>query len=403
MPIYFYKARSQEGELKKGLIEAINEEVAANILRDHGFILTSIVRKEESFTWERLSEYFYKIKTKEKVVFTRQLATMINAGLPLVQALVTLGEQTQNKKFKEIILQISSDVEGGASLSESLSRFPDVFSKVYVSLIKSGEVSGTLDKVLGNLATQMEKDYSLISKVKSALYYPAFILIAMVVVVFLMMIYVIPQLKSLFVEVGAQLPFITRVLITISNIFVNFWYLMLSLFAGAIVGFRIYINTEKGRKMWDSFKIQVPLLKELIKQIYMVRFSRTLGLLIQSGLSILEALDITSEVVGNVIYKEILQKVKGKVEVGENISDNLKEYEEFPQMVPQMVAVGEDTGQIDDICLRLSNFYEDEVDATVKGLTSLLEPVLMVVMGIGIGLLVAAIIMPIYQLAQVIV
>lgn len=402
MPIYFYKARTQEGEFKKGMIEAVNEDVAATILKDHGLIPTAIVRKEESFSLDRFLEQLNKIKTKEKVIFTRQLATMITAGLPLVQALNTLGEQIPNKKFKEIILQVASDVEGGTSLSEALSRFPDVFPKVYTSLIKSGEVSGNLDKVLSNLATQMEKDYSLTGKVKSAFYYPAFILLAMVVVVFLMMIYVIPQIKGLFAEAGASLPFITQALIAISNFFVNFWYLVLALILGAIVGVRIYINTENGREIWDRLKIKLPLFKELIKQIYMVRFSRTVGLLIQSGLSILEALDITSEVVGNVIYKKIILEVKSKVEVGESISENLKNREEFPTMVSQMIAVGEDTGQIDEICLRLSKFYEDEVDATVRGLTSLIEPVLMVIMGVGVGLLVAAIILPMYQLAQVI-
>lgn len=402
MPVYVYKARNQQGELKKGLIEAINEEVAANILREHGLIPTLIKSKEDTFSLEKLRDSLTKIKTKEKLFFTRQLATMINAGLPIVQALNTLGEQISNKKFKEIILQIAGDVEGGLAFSEALSRFPDVFPKVYVALVKSGEVSGNLDKVLMNLATQMEKDYSVISKVRSAFYYPAFILVAMTAVIFLMMIYVIPQLTGIFQESGAQLPITTRLIISLSNFLVNFWYLVFILIIGAIFGFRSYINSEAGRRVWDNFKIKAPLIKNLLRQIYMERFTRTLGLLMQSGLSVLDALDITSEVVGNVIFKEIILKVKSKVEIGENISENLKQYPEFPTLVPQMIAVGEETGQIDDICLRLSKFFEEEVDNAVKGLTSLIEPVLMVFMGIAVGILVSAIIMPIYQLAQVI-
>jgi len=402
MPVYVYKARSQQGELKKGLIEAINEEVAANILREHGLIPTSIKSKDDTFSLERFTGSLTKIKTKEKLFFTRQLATMINAGLPIVQALNTLGEQISNKKFKEIILQIAGDVEGGLALSEALSRFPDVFPKVYIALVRSGEVSGTLDKVLMNLATQMEKDYSVVSKVRSAFYYPAFILVAMTAVIFLMMVYVIPQLTGIFQESGAQLPITTRLMISLSNFLVNFWYLVFILIIGAIVGFRSYINSEAGRRSWDNFKIKAPLIKNLLKQIYMERFTRTLGLLMGSGLSVLDALDITSDVVGNVIFKEIILKVKSKVEVGENISENLKEYPEFPTLVSQMIAVGEETGQIDDICLRLSRFFEEEVDNAIKGLTSLIEPILMVFMGVAVGILVSAIIMPIYQLAQVI-
>jgi type IV pilus assembly protein PilC len=402
MPVYVYKARSQQGELKKGLIEAINEEVAANILREHGLIPTSIKSKDDTFSLERFTGSLTKIKTKEKLFFTRQLATMINAGLPIVQALNTLGEQISNKKFKEIILQVAGDVEGGLALSEALSRFPDVFPKVYIALVRSGEVSGTLDKVLMNLATQMEKDYSVVSRVRSAFYYPAFILVAMTAVIFLMMIYVIPQLTGIFQEAGAQLPITTRLMIGLSNFLVNFWYLVFILIIGAIVGFRSYINSEVGRRSWDNFKIKAPLIKNLLRQIYMERFTRTLGLLMESGLSVLDALDITSDVVGNVIFKEIILKVKSKVEVGENISENLKEYPEFPTLVSQMIAVGEETGQIDDICLRLSRFFEEEVDNAIKGLTSLIEPILMVFMGVAVGILVSAIIMPIYQLAQVI-
>lgn len=402
MPVYSYKARTQQGELKKGLIEAINEEVAANILRDHGLVPTSIKPKEEEFSLDRILESLSKIKTKEKVFFTRQLATMVNAGLPLVQALNTLAEEIPNKKFKEVIYQIAGDVEGGMALSEALGRFPDIFPKVYIALVRSGEVSGSLDKVLNNLALQMEKDYSLISKIKSAFYYPAFILIAMVAVIFLMMVYVIPQLTEIFQESNVQLPLTTRLIVGLSNFMVNFWYLVLVLFIGMIFGFRVYINTEAGRRTWDAFKIKFPLIKKLVREVYMERFTRTFGLLMQSGLSVLDALDIASDVIGNTIYKEIILKIKKKVEVGEKISENLKEYPEFPILVAQMMAVGEDTGQIDEVCLRLSRFFEEEVDNTVKGLTSLIEPVLMVILGVGVGILVGSIIMPIYQLAQAI-
>ncbi len=402
MPTYEYKARDEKGRERTGIVDAISEEVAADLLKDYKLTVVSLNPRKEKLQLDKLLSIFGKVSAKEKVVFSRQLATMINAGLPIVQGLRILQEQVEKKQFKEVIFELANQVEGGSTFSSALAKYPKVFSNVYINLIKSGEVSGKLDEVLLRLAEQVEKDYDLQSKVKGAMYYPAFIIIALLLVGTVMIVFVIPQLESLFKEAGTELPFLTRMLLGLSKFIKNFWWLVIAVIITMIFGIKALIGTKEGRKFWDETKIRLPVFGPLSKKIYMARFTRTLATLIAGGLPILDALNITSDVIGNVVYKEGIDEAASQVESGVPMAAPLRRNKNFPIMVSQMISVGEQTGKVDEILNKLGDFFDNEVENMVKALSSLIEPILIIIMGIGVAILVLAIIMPIYNLAQVI-
>ncbi len=402
MPTYEYKARDEKGRERTGIVDAVSEEVAADLLKDYKLTVISLKLKKEGIKLEKIFSIFGGVSAKEKVVFSRQLATMINSGLPIVQALRILQEQVEKRQFKEVIFDLANQVEGGSTFSAALAKYPKVFSKVYINLIKSGEVSGKLDEVLLRLAEQLEKDYDLKSKIKGAMYYPAFIIIALVLVAIVMIIFVIPQLESLFREAGTELPFLTRILLAVSSFIKNYWWLVLVVIIGSIFGLKAVIDTKEGRKFWDETKIRLPVFGSLSKKMYMARFTRTLATLIAGGLPILDALNITSEVIGNVVYQEGIEEAASQVESGVPMAAPLRRNKNFPIMVSQMISVGEQTGKVDEILNKLADFFDSEVANMVKALSSLIEPILIIIMGIGVAILVLAIIMPIYNLAQVI-
>jgi len=396
-----YKAYDEKGNSKNGIVEATDQEAAVSLLRNMGLTVTSLNIQTKSALKINIS-IGKKVKTKEIVVFSRQLATMIEAGLPLVRALRILQEQSENKEFQKILDKIASDVEAGTSLSAALAKYPKTFNKVYTTLIHSGEASGRLDEVLLSLADQQEKDFSMMSKIRSAMAYPAFILIMLVGVAVLMLVMVVPQLKSIFEEAKVALPLPTRILLAIANFITHYWWLLIIIIVGLVLGFRFWISTPSGRRTWDAAKLRIPIFGNLAKKIYMTRFNRTLGTLVKGGLPILEALDITADAVGNTVYKEAILATAKKVEAGVGIGITLKKYKIFPGMVSQMVDVGEKTGNIDEILNRLALFYESETDAMIKSLSSLLEPILLIIMGVGVAFIAIAVIMPIYGLVQVI-
>jgi len=402
MPIYQYKARTPSGELKKGTIEAANEEAAASLLAEYGLVITYLGPEKEAFDWEKLLRAFQRVSVKEKVVFTRQLATMINAGLPIIQALKSLINQTRNKTFQEIIERILREVEGGTRLSEAMAKFPEVFPKLYTSMVAAGEASGQLDKSLAQLADQLEKNYALMSKIRSALYYPAFILLSVGVGGAVLVTQVVPQIATIFAEANATLPLPTRLLMAVSDFLSSYWWLVLLVLLGGIFALWTYIKTPLGRQAWDEFKLALPKLKEVFQKIYMARFTRTLGTLLRGGLPILEAMEITSDAVGNVVIKQSILASRHEVENGVPLAKTLEKDENFLEMVPQMVAVGEQTGSVDEMLLRLADFYDAEVDNFVKAFSSLIEPALIILMGLLVATLVASILLPIYNLAQVI-
>ena len=404
MPDFLYKARTATGELKSGSINAATRENAADLLAEHNLILVKLTeqRKDSLDVTKLIGPLANHVSMKDRVIFTRQLATMIRSGLPIVQALHILSEQTSNKHFAGIIKEISASVEGGGSLSAALQRYPKQFDAVYVNMTRSGEASGHMDEILDRLATQQEKTYRLASKVRGAMMYPAFVVVAMIAATILMMVVVVPPLKRIFADAGAQLPLPTRILMGASDLLFKYWWLMLILAVAGVFGLRRFLRSESGKKGFDHFKLRVPLFGQLFTKIYVARLTRTLASLVGGGVPILQSLEIVADSVGNSVYRKALRDAAQQVEAGQALSEPLRGNPVFPAMVPQMVSVGEQTGNMDKVLNKLADFYEEEVDNLVKNLTTLMEPILMVMMGIGVGGLLVAIMMPIYNLGNVI-
>ena len=331
---------------------------------------------------------------------TRQLATMLGAGLALDQSFKVLASQGDNKYLQSVSAQVIKDLEQGQSLSNALGRFKDVFDPVFVSVVRSGESSGQLDKVLDQLANQLEMSQDFNGKVRAALFYPAFILLAMVGIIVVMMIYVIPQLKTVFKETGASLPWTTSFIVAMSDFTVKFYWLeaIVVLILG-ILGY-LFFRTENGGSFWDKLKIKLPILKELYVQIYMARFCRTMSMLAKAGVPIIETLAITSDVIQNRVYAASLKNISAQVERGIPMSVPMQRDKNFPVLVSEMLMVGEQTGKMDTVLGKLGDFYENETDALIKGMAGLIEPVIIVVIGVGVGFLVYSIISPIYSIAQ---
>jgi type IV pilus assembly protein PilC len=326
---------------------------------------------------------------------------MISARVPIIQSLRILEEQIDNKYLLQILKELITSVENGESLSFAMNRHEKVFSNVYTSLVKSGEVAGSLDKSLVYLADQQEKDYELKRKVKGAMTYPIFVLGTLVVVMVLMFKFILPKLTSVLEEQGGNLPYISQVLISFTHFFDKFWWVVLIALAGLVLCVKYFVSTVIGRYYWDKLKLKTPIIKDIFQKIYLTRFSRNLSTLVKGGIPIIKSIQIVSEIIGNVIYRDILLDTVNKISAGKSISDGLSGHlNEFPNIVTQMVRIGEQTAQLDDILLKLAQFYEKEVDAKVSTLTTLMEPLIMIVLGIGVGVLVAGILMPIYNLAS---
>lgn len=394
-----YKAKNAQGGIQSGTVVASDQPKAEQLLLENDLVIISLDRQEES-SLDRLNPFGKSVKNKDLVLFSRQLATLISARVPIIQALRILQDQITGKYLLSIIDELIAAVQNGESLSSALAKHVDVFGNVYISLVMSGEVSGSLDKSLVYLADQLEKDYELKSKVKSAMAYPAFVLVALVAITLLMFKFVLPNLTSVLLEQGGSLPPVTVAIIAFSNFFNQFWWLLLMLFAGLILATRFYINTVGGRYNWDRLKLKLPIIGDIFTKIYLSRFARNLSTLVMGGIPIIKALQIVSEIVNNVIYRDIIIETTGKIQGGKSISEGLSGHPEFPAIVTQMVKVGEQTAQLDEIMAKLASFYEKEVDAKVGTLTTLLEPLIMIVLGVGVGVLVAGILLPIYNLAS---
>ncbi len=394
-----YKARDREGFIQSGLVVAIDEAKAERLLAENGLVIVGLTRQEGDF-FANLNPFGKSVSNKELVLFSRQLSTLISARVPIIQSLRILQEQITTKYLLGIISDLIASVENGDSLSNAMSRHPDVFGNVYVSLVKSGEAAGSLDKSLVYLADQLEKDYELRAKVKSALTYPAFVLSALFVVGVLMFKFVLPNLTSVLEQQGGNLPTISVGLIAFTKFFSKFWWVVILGAAGLVLAARFYVKTEAGKYNWDRLKISLPIVGDIFKKIYLARFARNLSTLVIGGIPIIKALEIVADVVNNLIYREIILDTVAKISGGKSISEGLSGHPEFPTIVTQMVKVGEQTAQLDDILAKVANFYEKEVDNKVTTLTTLLEPIIMIILGLGVGVLVAGILMPIYNLAS---
>ncbi len=395
---YSYTARNPKtGQKVSALVQADSEQAASKLIKAQG--LTPLEIKAER---GGRGFGFHRIKSKDKVLFSRQLATLINAGLPLVQALRSVGAQTTSKQFKIIINQVVSDVEAGTSFSESLAKHPEVFNRVYISLVAAGEASGTLDAGLERLAIQQEKDADIIAKVRGAMIYPTIVLIVMLCVGTFMIVKVLPQVQSIYAGLpgGVELPILTRVLLAVSTFLTKFWWVVIILLVAGGFATTRWARTLGGRSIIDRAKMRAWPIGKLYMKMYMARFARTGTTLVASGVPLLQVLDITGEAVDNVHIQNSLHKAMEKVKGGKSLSESIKDDPNFLELVPNMLSIGEQSGAMETMMAKVADYYEKEVDNEIKNISTIIEPVMMVVMGIMAITIVAAILLPIYGLVN---
>ena len=402
MPVYLWKARTRQGTIKKGEVEASNDAAVMAQLRAQMLLPVSVKPKPKDIT-EYLTFLKSGIKTKELVIFTRQFATMIDAGLPLVQCLEILGDQQENRTFKEIIRDVKVNVEQGSTFADALRKHPKPFDSLYVNLVQAGEIGGILDTIMNRLAVYLEKADALARKVKGAMVYPITVLVVAVAVVVLMLVKIIPVFEKMFADFGGQLPGPTQAVINLSH-WMQEWLAPFGVIVGAvIVGyFQARKRVPKFRRTTDMIALKLPIFGTLLRKVAVARFSRTLGTMVASGVPILEGLDIVAKTAGNMVIEEALYDVKAAISEGKTIAEPLSESEVFPGMVVQMIAVGEETGAMESMLSKIADFYDDEVDAAVDALTSMLEPAMMVVLGGTVGGLLVAMYLPIFKIAETI-
>jgi type IV pilus assembly protein PilC len=399
MKKFTYEARDQaSGKISKSTVQADSETAAARLLIDQGFTPLNI--KEKSEYDNIISRLAGRITTKDKVIFTRQLATLIGAGLPLAQSLNTVINQTQNKKLQSIIGEVTASVEGGKSLSESFAKHPTVFDAVFLALVGAGELSGTLDKSLQRIADQQEKDAIIMSKIKGALTYPVIVLLVIFGVMAFMLFTVVPQVEKLYHDLKQNLPFITQIMVDAANIMARFWWLIFIICGIGIYFLIQYIKTDSGIKMKDTFKLNVPLFGHMFQKLYMARFARTGQTLLSTGVSMLDMLNLTAKAVNNSIVMKSILRAAEKVKGGKALSVALQSEDYILPLIPQMINIGEQSGSIDDMMGKAAQVYEDELDEQIKTISTAIEPILMVILAIVAGSMVAAILLPIYNLVN---
>jgi type IV pilus assembly protein PilC len=399
MLLYRYTARDPStGQYVKAEVQAEDEQSASKLIRKEGLVPIDIKLGEKSATGFR--SRFNRVKIKDKVLFSRQLSTLINAGLPLVQSLRTVNQQTQSKPLKIVISKVIADVEAGATLSSAMSKHTQAFNRVYISLVAAGETSGTLDKALERLAIQQEKDADLISKVRGAMVYPIIVLMVMLGVVGFMIVKVLPQVETLYEGLpGAELPVLTKIMLAISHAIITYWWVVLILLALSVFFTSRWARTLGGRRVIDKLKMHAWPIGPLFMKMYMARFSRTGTTLIASGVPLIQVLEITGEAVDNIHVKESLMRAADKVKGGKALSDSLQKDPNFLELVPNMLRIGEQSGSLEQMLSKTADYYEKEVDDQVKAISTIIEPVLMVILGVVAFIIVAAVLLPIYGLA----
>ncbi len=399
MKKFSYEARDQAtNKVVKSTIQADSESAAARLLIKQGFVPLNV--KEQSGDGSFLSSITGRITTKDKVVFTRQLATLIGAGLPLSQSLHTVMEQTQNKQLQSVIQDVAASVEGGRSLSDSFAKHPKVFDEVFISLLAAGELSGTLDKSLQRVAAQQEKDAAVSSKIRGALTYPFIVLFVIFGVLIFMLIAVVPQVEKLYEDLGKPLPLLTQIMVNAANFMMNFWWIVIIVVGAASYFLMQYMKTENGIKFKDTFKVKVPLFGKMFTKLYMARFARTGQTLLSTGVSMLDTLNITSRAVNNTLIQQAILRAADKVQGGKALSTALEPEEVIEPLVPQMVKIGEQSGRIDEMMGKVAQVYEDELDEQIRTISTAIEPLLMVVLAVVAGGMVGAILFPIYSLVN---
>jgi type II secretory pathway component PulF len=396
----YYKAVTAKGESIDGLIEARDPNEAAAYLRSKDLLPIKIIKKEESTLGNLIPFLGNKIKSSEVVSLTRQLSAMLTSGLTLLRSLEILKNQIGNRGLVDVLDTIIKDIQEGSSFSRAISKYPSVFSSIYLALIEASEGSGLLDKALSRLADTLEKQQKLKGTIKGALTYPAIVIAMMTIVVFVMMIFVIPQISTLYESMSVTLPLPTLILIKTSNFFVSFWYVIIGFFVLVGFGYKRWYRTIEGRLTIDSIKMKIPIFGKLIQKTILAEFTRTLGALLASGTLVVEALDKVSTITGNIHYENAIIDVSKRVEKGVSIGDAMSLYYLFPPNLVELVKIGEQTGKLDETLIKSSEYFEGEVDASVKTLSTAMEPIILVVLGIGVAFLIISIITPIYQITS---
>jgi len=397
---FSYKVRDRTGKLVTGRLEAETATLVADKLRSMGYTPVSI-ESDGQTTLQReikIPGLSGRVKLKDVAVFSRQFATMISSGLTLLRSLGILADQTENKALAKMINDVRTDVERGSSLSVALAKHPKAFSRLYVAMVRSGETGGSLDTVLVQLANTIEAQVSLRRKVKSAMTYPVVVGVIVVLIVVAMLVFIVPMFEDMYADIDSKLPAPTLLLLAVSGLISKLWYLCLAGGVGGVYAARRWIRTKDGRRRWDAFKLRAPVFGTLVHKTALARFSRSLAALVRSGVPILDALDIVAETAGNAVVADAVAQTKEAVKAGESLSKPLESHKVFPPMVVQMMSVGEETGALDELLEKIADFYDDEVEATVDALTSLIEPLLIVTMGVTVGGMVVALYMPMFSI-----
>ncbi len=396
-----YKAKTKDGEMQVGFVEAGSRNSASNILAGHDLFILTLESAEKTRWYDLLLSYFNRVRRKDMVIFTRQLAVLLEARLPLNAALRSLYEQTGNKTLRDAIFQMAEDIDAGLSFSQTMERQGQIFPEFYVEMVRAAEITGNLNEISGFLADYTEKESVLVNKAISAMIYPIILSLLFLVVAGIMLVFVFPQIKPIFVESGVDLPILTKILLG-SGDFVTKWWFILAIVGAAFIGiFFEYIRTDEGRALFDDAKIKLPLVNKIYLPIVISRFSSAATLLIHGGIPIAQALEIIGHMVGNVLYRDIMHEVAEDLRQGELLSKSIAKFPDyFPPLVSHMIAVGETTGRIEQIFSRLSTFYAREADDTVGRIVDLVQPILLIIIGVSVGLLFAAILMPIFKLTQ---
>ncbi|KKT91431.1 MAG: Tfp pilus biogenesis protein PilC [Candidatus Jorgensenbacteria bacterium GW2011_GWA2_45_13] len=398
---FVYKARTKEGELQVGNVEASNRDMALNILLGHGLYVLSLNEKKEQGVWyESILNFFKRVKSDDLMVFTRQFATLLASQVSLSDSLASLYKQTTSPMLKEAIFEISNDINSGFSLSQAIEKYPNIFSEFYVNMVESAEVTGRLGEVLDFLADYLEKQTILKTKVKNALTYPIFVLVLFGLVIIIMVTFVLPQIIPIFNDAHIELPFYTKLMVGLGTIIAGWWWaviIILGLLAFMLID---YFQTKEGRLVFDELSLRLPIIGGLFRRLYIARFAESTRVLIKGGLTIPQAIEISSRTIGNRVYESLLQSASEQIRKGKQLSAILEGIPEFPPLVSQLVEVGETTGRLEDLLKKVNDFYTREVEGIVDNLVTLIQPALMVVIGIMIALLFSSILIPLYNLTQ---
>ncbi|MBP6929843.1 MAG: type II secretion system F family protein [Candidatus Moranbacteria bacterium] len=397
---FVFKAKNERGQVREGMVEATDLNAAAGILERNGLVPISINEEKKAFgVIKALEKMWEGVSQKELVMFFQQLSTLIEAHVPVVSALRTIEDQTSNRFFRIILKEMADDIEDGIQFSVAIEKHPDVFTTLTMSMIRSGETSGELQRSIDTIAKNIEKNYQLAAKIKGALYYPAFVIAVALVMGFLVVTFILPKITLMIKELNVPVPWYTSFLVWLGDFMSVYWWAVLLIMVAGLGGMVYYARSSAGRREWEQIILKLPVIGNLSRSIYITRFSENFGALLEGGIPVVRALIITSQVVGNGVFEKIILKAADEVKTGGTISTVFLQSKEFPPIVAQMIRIGEETGSLATVLISVAKFYNQEVEITTKSLTTLIEPILIVVLGIGVGILVIGVLMPIYNIA----